>query len=93
MIITINAVSLCGCVMYQIINASSFFLSVFDTFAYPYPGKSTKYIFSISGVATSKKLISRVFPGVRPVLTNLVRSRSAFMVLDFPTLDRPIKAI
>src|SRR5665647_2135978 len=65
------------------------FFTDWATLAKPYPGKSTNEIFSL----TAKKLISCVLPGVLLVLASLFRPTSVFIRDDFPTLERPTKAI
>ena len=60
-----------------------------DTFAYPYPGKSTREIFSF----TRKKLIVWVLPGLELVLARFFRLTSALIKEDFPTFDLPAMAI
>jgi hypothetical protein len=40
-----------------------------------------------------KKLISRVFPGVFPILANPLRFRRLLINEDLPTFERPTKAI
>jgi hypothetical protein len=66
----------------------------FDSFAYPYPGRSAKMSWAccLSGVSVSaKKLIARVRPGVEETRASRDPSR-ALIKLDFPTFDRPRKA-
>jgi hypothetical protein len=59
------------------------------TLAYPYPGRST----NVNALFISKKLMSWVRPGVRLVFTSRFRFRIVLIKEDFPTLDRPAKAI
>src|SRR5262249_19964503 len=61
----------------------------FGTFAYPYPGKSTKYIRSL----TRKKLIAWVRPGDELVRASPRLLVSVFNKVDLPIFDRPQKAI
>ncbi|SVA44510.1 uncharacterized protein METZ01_LOCUS97364 [marine metagenome] len=58
-----------------------------DTFAYPYPGKSTILSFSL----ILNKLIDCVLPGVLLVLANFLDFVIALIMLDFPTFERPTK--
>ena len=62
-------------------------LFTFDILAYPYPGKSIILILSL----IKNKLIFCVLPGVLLVLANFFDFVIALMMLDFPTLDLPIK--
>src|SRR5579863_531160 len=66
----------------------------FGTRANPYPGRSakTKSGCGLPGRRTWKKLIVWVRPGVLLVLAFLLPTRE-LIKLDFPTLDRPTKAI
>src|SRR5579863_8723512 len=65
-----------------------------EILAYPYPGRSAKMSsgFGFPGQRTSKKLMLRVRPGVELVRASLAPT-SELMTLDFPTLERPRKAI
>ena len=81
--------SISGDVKYQSIKFRSFSRACIEIFAKPYPGKSTKYILSL----TRKKLTSFVFPGVELDLTKPFLPNNEFITLDFPTFDLPIKAI
>src|SRR5579863_6585055 len=65
-----------------------------EILAYPYPGRSAKMSsgFGFPGHRTSKKLMLRVRPGVELVRASLAPT-SELMTLDFPTLERPRKAI
>ena len=68
----------------------------FDTFAYPYPGKSAIrkiFLLRLAGSwVTSKKLIVRVRPGVE-LTCAIFAPTSALIRDDLPTFDRPAKAI
>ena len=59
-----------------------------ETRAYPYPGRSTKRVFS----PTSKKLMSCVQPGRELVNASCACVTSRLRRLDLPTLLRPRKA-
>src|SRR5215471_4677228 len=65
-----------------------------EIFAYPYPGRSAKISSGrgFPGQRISKKLMLRVRPGVELVRASLVPT-SELMTLDFPTFERPRKAI
>src|SRR3954470_19371778 len=65
-----------------------------EIFAYPYPGRSAKISSGrgFPGHRISKKLMLRVRPGVELVRASLVPT-SELITLDFPTLERPRKAI
>ena len=67
-----------------------------DTLAYPYPGRSTRYQecwrFLSSLLWISKKFISCVLPGLGEVWTSVFLLQIALIKLDFPTLERQIKA-
>jgi hypothetical protein len=69
-------------------NSSHFSRFSRDTCAYPYPGKSTKYQFSL----IKKWLMSCVFPGLLDVFAKSFLTTSMFINEDLPTFDRPIKA-
>src|SRR4030042_6601958 len=58
------------------------------TFAYPYPGRSTRESFPL----IRKKLISCVRPGVELILARFFRLTNALINEDFPTLDFPAMA-
>ena len=61
-----------------------------ETFAYPYPGKSTSFL---EGLSLSEKMfIACVLPGVLLVFANFLFFVMAFITLDFPELDLPQKA-
>jgi hypothetical protein len=59
------------------------------TLAYPNPGRSTNE----NTLFMMKKLISWVRPGVELVLTRCLRLTRVLISDDFPTLERPVKAI
>ena len=65
------------------------FFTEAGTLAYPYPGRSTKK----NALLIMKKLISWVLPGVELVFTRRLRLTSVLIREDFPTLERPAKAI
>ena len=69
-------------------NFWNFFLCVFDTLAYPKPGKSTKCQFLL----IRKWLMSWVFPGLEDVFARFFLLQIAFINEDLPTLDLPINA-
>jgi len=76
-------------VIYVSIIGPQVFLTDGGTFAYPYPGISTKENSSFM----LKKLISWVRPGVELVFTRRFLFTRVFIREDLPTLERPAKAI
>mmetsp|Transcript_1507 Transcript_1507/g.5161 ORF Transcript_1507/g.5161 Transcript_1507/m.5161 type:complete len:244 (+) Transcript_1507:1344-2075(+) len=73
---------------YSFTNERNVSLSDFDTFAYPYPGKSTKY----QDLLTRKWLMVLVFPGVLEVCARSRRFVNMLIRDDLPTFDRPTRA-
>src|SRR5574341_267954 len=69
--------------------------TVFETLAYPSPGRSTIWQRGIvrSSVVTANRLSDRVFPGVRLTFASPFRCTRALSKDDLPTFERPTKAI
>mmetsp|Transcript_32324 Transcript_32324/g.39133 ORF Transcript_32324/g.39133 Transcript_32324/m.39133 type:complete len:266 (+) Transcript_32324:78-875(+) len=73
---------------YSFVNPKNSIRWTFDTLAYPYPGRSTKYHFLL----IRKWLMVCVFPGVLEIFANFPLLVSILIKDDLPTLERPMTA-
>ena len=69
-------------------TCSSFCFAVADIFAYPYPGRSTRY----HSLLMRKWFTSLVLPGLLEVIASFLLRQSMLIRDDFPTFDLPMNA-